>query len=191
MEVNPLVVVGVVLLFFGWLAIPLAVTMLGAAIGVLGGVLAVDFVSLNFPEIQTPEWSYPAAAIILGALGWLVARRLFNLLIFIAGVLGALAIKAQLDTSMNFSQQLVGTPLGQFALTPWFTMLFGVAGGGLLSLLKRYLLIVLSSLAGAVLIARNAGLEEKMLILALLGLGFQTLCCTIRPSRLIPGGSDD
>lgn len=190
MQVNPLVMVGVVLLFFGWLAIPLAVTVLGAALGVMGGILAVDFVSVNFPEIQIPEWSYPAAAIILGGLGWLVAKRLFSLLIFITGVVGALALKAQLDTSMNLSQQLVETPLGQFALTPWFTLFFGVTGGALLSLLKRYLLIVVSSLAGAVLIARNAGMEEKMLILALLGLGFQTLCCTIRPGRLIPGGSD-
>ena len=185
---HPLLIVGVVLLLLGWLAIPLAVTLLGGFVGMLGGVLLVDLIITYFPAAQIPEWGYPVSAVILGVLGAIVARKLLYWLIFVAGVFGTLALKAQLDSTYGLSEELVRS-LGGFAGTPWFTLIVGLLGGALLALLRRYVLVVLSALVGAVLIARTAGLEEKMLILVLVGIGFQTLCVVFRPRKpVIRGG---
>lgn len=191
MPVHPWLIVGVVLLLLGWLAIPLAVTLSGGFVGLMGGVLLIDFVSVNYPTQQLPDWAYPVAAAVLALLGALLAKKIFYWLIFVGGVFGALALKVQLDSIYNLSEQLAQGPLGSFANTPWFTLVVALAGGALLSLLKKYLMIVLSSLAGAVLIARYGGLEDKMVILALVGLGFQTLCCTLKPHRMFTGGGGD
>jgi hypothetical protein len=191
MPVHPLLIVGVVLLLLGWLAIPLAVTLSGGFVGLMGGVLLIDFVSVNFPSQQIPDWAYPVAAAVLALLGALVAKKIFYWLIFVGGVFAVLALKAQLDSIYGLSEQLANGPVGSFAATPWFTLVVGLAGGALLSLLRKYLLIVLSALTGAVLVARYGGLEDKMVILALVGLGFQTLCVTLKPRKLIFGGGGD
>jgi hypothetical protein len=191
MPIHPLLIVGVVLLLLGWLAIPLAVTLSGGFVGLMGGVLLIDFISVNFPAQQLPDWAYPVAAAILALLGALVAKKIFYWLIFVGGVFAALALKVQLDSIYSLSEELAKGPIGTFATTPWFTLVVGLAGGALLSLLKKYLLIVLSSLTGAVLVARYGGLEEKMVILALVGLGFQTLCCTLKPRKLFRGGGGE
>lgn len=190
MPVHPLLIVGVVLLLLGWLAIPLAVTFSGGLVGLMGGVLLIDFVSVNYPSQQIPDWAYLVAAAVLALLGAMVAKKIFHWLIFVGGVFGALALKVQLDSIYGLSEELAKGPVGAFASTPWFTLIVGLAGGALLSLLKKYLLIVLSSLTGAVLIARYGGLEDKVVILALVGLGFQTLCCTLKPHKLLVGGGE-
>jgi hypothetical protein len=191
MPIDPILVVGVVLLLLGWLAIPLAVSVFGWLIGIMGGIMLIDYVVIHFPQQHLPEWSYLLAAGVLGFLGWVIAKKLFYVLIFLGGVFGALTLKGQLDMVYNLTQELTQTPLGSFAQTPWFTMIVGLAGGALLSLLRRYLLILLSSLAGAILIARTAQMEQKILILVLVGIGFQTLCCTLRPGKLFFRKSSD
>ncbi len=191
MLVHPLLIVGVVLLLLGWLAIPLAVTLSGGFVGLMGGVLLIDFISTNYPTQQLPDWAYPVAAAVLALLGALVAKKIFYWLIFVGGVFAALALKVQLDSIYNLSEELAKGPIGTFATTPWFTMAVGLAGGALLSLLKKYLLIVLSSLTGAVLVAKYGNLEDKVVILALVGLGFQTLCCTLKPRKLFKRSSEE
>ncbi len=191
MHLHPYLIVGVVLLLLGWLAIPLAVTLSGGFVGLMGGILIIDFISVKFPTQQIPDWAYPVSAAVLALLGAMMARKIFSWLIFVGGVFGALALKVQLDSIYGLSTELAKGPIGGFATTPWFTLIVGLAGGALLSLLRKYLLIVLSSLTGAVLVARYGGLEEKMVILALVGLGFQTLCCTLKPRKLVRGGMDE
>ena len=191
MTIHPYLIVGVVLLLLGWLAIPLAVTLSGGFVGLMGGILIIDFISVKFPAQQIPDWAYPVSAALLALLGAMMARKIFSWLIFVGGVFCALALKVQLDSIYGLSTELAKGPIGDFATTPWFTLIVGLAGGALLSLLKKYLLIVLSSLTGAVLVARYGGLEDKMVILALVGLGFQTLCCTLKPRKMLMGGGGD
>jgi hypothetical protein len=177
MPIDPLLPVGILLLVSGWLVIPMAVRLSGFAIGLFGGILLLDLFALAFPDWHVPAWGYLVSAIVFGCLGASAATTLLWLAIFLCGVFCALTLKVRLDETFHLSRDLAKGPLGEFALSPWFTAAVGLLGGALLSLLRRYLLIVLSSLAGAVLIARGAHFDEKWLTLALVGIGFQTLCC--------------
>ncbi len=141
MTIHPYLIVGVVLLLLGWLAIPLAVTLSGGFVGLMGGILIIDFISVKFPAQQIPDWAYPVSAALLALLGAMMARKIFSWLIFVGGVFGALALKVQLDSIYGLSTELAKGPIGDFATTPWFTLIVGLAGGALLSLLKKYLLI--------------------------------------------------
>ncbi len=191
--IHPFLPVGLALLLLGWVAIPLAVRVVGWSLGALVGVLLVDVFILLSPETRIPDWSYLLGAVVFAFIGGMAARAFFGLVIFVSGVLIALALKVRLDEAVALSERLAEGPLGEFASSPWFTLLTGLVGGVLLSLLQRYLMIVGSSLAGAALIVGGVHLGEKWLTLALIGMAVQTLCCTLwmgrgRRSRRAEGG---
>lgn len=177
--VHPFLPAGLVLLLLGWAAIPLAVRVVGWSLGALVGVLLVDIAILLLPDTRIPDWGYLLSAVVFAVVGGLAARAFFGMVVFVSGVLIALALKVRLDEAVGLSERLANGRLGDFAEGPWFTLLAGLLGGVLLSLLQRYLVIVGSSLAGAALIVGGVHLEEKWLTLALIGMAVQTLCCTL------------
>lgn len=183
MNLDPLVPLGVILLLTGWLAIPLALWTLGWCLGGLAGLLLVDALALSMTDFSPPIWLYIGAAVILGFVGAFLVRGLFTACLFVAGVFCAMNLKLHLDEVFSLSEELSKSGLGDFALTPWFTLLVALVGGALLMLLRRYLLIVLSTVVGASLLVQSLGIPEKWLTLTLVGIGFQTLCASFWHGR--------
>jgi hypothetical protein len=176
MTIDPAFVLGIVLLATGWIALPFALRAIGLVAGATLGVLLVDLSVLVFPEFRPPLWAYLGAAVLLGLIGLFMAMKLFRLLLFLSGFVAALVLKIRLDDIYDFSGQITGGFWGDFPLTVWFTLAVALVGGLLLSLLQRYLIVVLTAMAGAALVVRGTTLDEKWFTIAAVGSAFQVLC---------------
>lgn len=176
MTIDPLVVLGVVLLATGWIALPLALRIIGLVAGSALGLLLIDLSILIFPGFRPNIWAYVASAVVLGLIGIFMAMKLFRLLLFLSGFVAALVLKIRLDEIYDLSGQITGGYWGDFPLTGWFTLVVALVGGLLLSLLHRYLIIVLTAMAGAALVAGGTTFEEKWFTVAAVGSAFQALC---------------
>jgi hypothetical protein len=183
MTLQPEMIAGLILLLGGWAVIPLAIRMVGLLLGAALGVLIIDVFVLTVPDFFPSIWFYIVAGSIFGALGWFIAAKLFLVLVFACGIVGALALKLRLDETLEFSQRLAESGLGDFALTPWFTLLVAVVGGILLAFLKKYLIIVLTALAGTALIVEGTEFQNRSITIAIVGAAFQTLCASVLMGR--------
>ena len=185
MNLHPALLVGILLATMGWVVLPWAVRISGFLLGGTVGILIVDLASLAFPDFwpNSIPILFLISALLLGFLGALLAGKVFKASFFVAGFVVAILLKARLDEFQGLSQSLAGGAWGDFPLTVGFTLLCGLVGGILLALLKQYVLVVLTALAGAVLIARYGGLEDKWWLLALVGTAFQIFCLSVLPRK--------
>lgn len=183
MNLHPALLVGIVLATMGWVVLPWAVRISGFLLGGAVGVLIVDLASFAFPDFRPNSILFLCAAVLVGFFGSLLTNKLFKVSFFLGGFVVAILLKARLDEFHGFSRSLAGGALGEFPLTQWFTLLFGVVGALLLGSLKQYVIVAVTALAGAVLVAKHGGLEEKWLLLALLGVAVQVFCISVFPRR--------
>ena len=179
MTIEPAFVLGIVLLVTGWIALPLALRMLGLVAGGALGVLLIDLSVQIFPDFRPHLWAYVLSGVLLGLIGIMMAMKLFRLLLFVSGFVAALVLKIRLDEVYDFSAQITGGFWGDFPLSEGFTLAVALVGGLLLSLLQRYLIIVLTAMAGAALVVRGTTLEEKWVTIAIVGSVFQVLCISL------------
>ena len=186
MIIDPAFVAGIVLLLAGWLAVPLAVRVLGLVFGAVTGILLTDLSILAFPDFHPRIWSFVVLGIAAGLIGMVVATKTLEAFFFLAGFFAALVLKLRLDQAYGFSDSLSGGFWGEFPHTIWFTLLTALLGGLLLGFLRRYLIILLSALAGSSMIAERAALQEKWFTIALVGVTFQTLCASAFSRRKSP-----
>jgi hypothetical protein len=183
MTFHPEIWVGFLLSTMGWIVLPWAVRISGFLLGGAVGILLADLASLAFPEFRANSILLLVVILIFGFIGAVFANKLFKISFFVAGGIAAILLKARLDEFQGFSQSLAGGALGDFPLTIWFTLLCGLIGGGLLALLKQYVIVAVTALAGAVLIAKYGGIEEKWLLLAMVGIAVQVFCLSVLPRR--------
>lgn len=183
MTLHPELLIGVLLLTMGWIALPWAVRISGFLLGGAVGILLADLASLAFPEFRPNSILLLVVMLVFGFIGAVFANKLFKISFFVAGGIAAILLKTRLDEFQGFSQSLAGGSIGDFPLTIWFTLLCGFVGGGMLALLKRYVIVAVTALAGAVLIAKHGGIEEKWLLLAMVGLAVQVFCLSVLPKR--------
>jgi len=162
----------------GWLLVPIAIRLVGMVVGGLAGVLLADLVGMALPDFEVPGWAHLLSALLFAGIGFWLIKKMFFLTVFVAGFISALAIKTHLDSAHGFSEGLMGGVMGDFAGTPWFTVLIGLAGGLLLALLRRYLIIVLSCLAGTDLMVQAfPQMQDYWIYMAIAGIVFQMFCC--------------
>jgi hypothetical protein len=113
----------------------------------------------------------------------MIAGKIFKLSFFVAGFFVALLLKLRLDELFEVSSSFVGGAWGDFPTTVWFTLLVGLLGGFFLGMLKQYVLVVVTALAGSALMARESGLEEKWLALAVVATAAQVFCLCVIPKK--------
>lgn len=183
MNPHPEFLVGIALAALGWIVLPWAVRISGFLLGSTVGILVVDLASLVFPDFRPNSLVFLVSAFLLGFLGAVLAGKVFRITFFVAGFVATILLKARLDEFQGFSQSLAGGALGDFPLTIWFSAACGLVGGFLIGLMKQYVIVVLTALAGSVLAARHADLEEKWWLLALVGVAFQVLCLSTLPKK--------
>ena len=183
MTVDPEVLVGIVLLLLGWIVLPLALKLLGLVFGATLGLLLVDLAVLLFPDFQPTHWAFLLSGLVFALLGMVMAMKVFRLLLFLSGFVAALVLKMRMDETFDLSARLVGGFWKEFPSTFWFSLLVALLGGLLLCLLQRYLIIALTSLAGAALVVGGTTFEKKWLVLTVVGVAFQTLCVALKPKR--------
>jgi hypothetical protein len=181
MTIEPALILGIALLATGWIALPLALRMIGLVAGSALGVLLIDLSVSIFPGFRPNLWAYVLSGVLLGLIGTVMAMKLFRLLLFLSGFIATLVLKIRLDEVYDFSAQITGGFWGEFPLSGGFTLAVALVGGLLLSLLQRYLIIVLTAMAGAALVVRGTTLEEKWLTIAAVGSAFQVLCFSLFP----------
>ncbi len=175
MTLDPNFCLGLVLLVSGWFAIDLAIKVLGLCLGGGGALLILDILTLTIPDFRPELWMIVLAGVVGMAIGYFLVQKIFRLFLFIIGFLTSVVSIVRLDEAFNLCEQISGGWWGNFPQSPWFPVVAGLVGGVVLMFLEKYLLIVLTAVAGATMMVQGNSLEEKWLTLTLVGTAVQFL----------------
>ena len=148
------IVVGVILLVFGWRIYNYIVILAGAWVGA----------SLASAAIVTNSAVIEVAAILIGGfLGAILAVFLYFIAVFIIGMYVGAILTTTLALALNL------TPISALVL-----LIGAIIGGVILMALSAELVIFISALVGAQMLTGGLGLNrEWMLIFTLIGIGIQ------------------
>ncbi|MCA9423888.1 MAG: hypothetical protein H6752_15790 [Candidatus Omnitrophica bacterium] len=172
---DPNLCIGLILLVSGWLAIDLAIKILGLCLGGAGAMLALDLLTLTIPDFRPELWMIVLAGIVGMAIGYFLVQKIFRLLLFIVGFLTSVVTVVRMDEAFNFCERISGGWWGNFPESQWFPVVAGLVGGVVLMFLEKHLLIVLTAVAGATIIVQGNSLQEKWLTITLVGVAIQFL----------------
>ncbi|MCA9434946.1 MAG: hypothetical protein KC978_04130 [Candidatus Omnitrophica bacterium] len=172
---DPNLCIGLILLVSGWLAIDLAIKILGLCLGGAGALLALDLLTLTIPDFRPELWMIVLAGIVGMAIGYFLVQKIFRLLLFIVGFLTSVVTVVRMDEAFNFCERISGGWWGNFPESQWFPVVAGLVGGVVLMFLEKHLLIVLTAVAGATIIVQGNSLQEKWLTITLVGVAVQFL----------------
>lgn len=156
----PLLILGAVIGFFGWTLYRVGVPALGAIAGGAAGYAAATFV-VAFMKLESS--ALPIAiglGIIIGAtLGMLLIRALQFYLFFGSGMLlGGAFVKKLWDASIGLSNVIAPTAANQIIVI----IIGAVLGGIMMTMLKKFVIIPVTSIVGAMLV--GSGLPLNMQI---------------------------
>ena len=175
LTIDPNLLLGIVLLVSGWLAVDLAIKILGLSLGGAGALLILDLLTLTIPNFRPELWMIVLAGLVGMAIGYFLVQKIFRLFLFMVGFLATVVTVVRLDEVFDLYQRLSGGWWGDFPQSQWFPVVAGLAGGVILMFLEKYLLIVLTAVAGATIIVQGNPLQEKWLTITLVGMAVQFL----------------
>lgn len=147
---------GTALLLFGWSFYRFGIRaigfLIGAAIGASLGYSLVTLLATTQPSIQPYAiWIALGMALLLGLLNMRIVMKVYYLLVFAVGAIYGAHLKIHwFDTLPPASGWL--DRLGVLGESPWAEILFGLIAGILCVIFQRYLVILLTTLMGGVLI---------------------------------------
>ncbi|MCA9450025.1 MAG: hypothetical protein KC931_23085, partial [Candidatus Omnitrophica bacterium] len=98
---DPNLCIGLILLVSGWLAIDLAIKILGLCLGGAGALLALDLLTLTIPDFRPELWMIVLAGIVGMAIGYFLVQKIFRLLLFIVGFLTSVVTVVRMDEAFN------------------------------------------------------------------------------------------
>lgn len=183
LTIDPNFILGLVLLLSGWFAVDLAIKVLGLCLGGAAALLTLDLLTLAIPDFRPELWAVVLAAVVGMAIGYFLVQKIFRLFLFVVGFLTSVVSVVRLDEAMDLCAKISGGWWGDFPQSPWFPVVAGLVGGAVLMFLEKYLLIVLTAVAGATLMVQGNDFREKWLTLVLVGAAVQFLLYRAVKSR--------
>ena len=175
LTLDPNLCIGAILLVSGWFAVDFALKLVGICLGGGGALLMIDLLTLTIPDFRAELWMIVLAAVVGAAIGYFLVQKIFRLFLFIVGFLTSVVAVVRMDEAFDLCRQISGGMWGDFPQSQWFPVVAGLVGGVVLMFLEKYLLIVLTAVAGATIIVQGNTLEEKWLTLTLVGIAIQFL----------------
>jgi len=127
------------------------------------------------PEFRPELWMIVLAGVVGMVVGYFLVQKIFRLFLFVVGFLTAVVSVVRLNEAMDLFQRISGGWWGNFPQSDLFPVVVGLIGGVALMFLEKYLLILLTAVAGATLIVQGNSLQEKWLTIALVGVAVQFL----------------
>lgn len=178
--------VGAVLGLFGWTLYWFGVHVIGTALGGVTG-LAAGLLIGTFMELQDDVVFIMTGvgAVLGGVLGALLMRMVQNYFFFLLGAgLGALLGWQILQHPSVAAQSWAQGSMGGVIAV----VVGGLVGGGLMLMLRRYVISVVTALVGAVMIAISVPYPGKELYIAASVFVFCVAVQTGLVRKFVPGG---
>lgn len=161
---------GFLLLFFGWALYRVGLMFLCFFLGAIGGG-SLAKMSIRMVESIPDTWWIVAVGIILGGIvGVLLLRKLFFLGIFVIAGLFAFNFKQTVLTDPWIFKQISMPAVESFWNSPLGTIVFAVLVALMVVALHRFIIILLSSGVGAMLVSENLPWAGAVYILFIAGL---------------------
>ncbi|HNT36165.1 MAG TPA: hypothetical protein PKH07_14360 [bacterium] len=162
-------VLGVLLLYCGWLLYRVGMMCLSWCLGAIGGGCLAKVLIQLVREIPNVWWVVVIGAIVGGIVGVFLIRRLYFVALFVISGLFALNLKQTVLTNPRLFSALNLSQLERFWNSASGTVVFAVAFALLVVALHRFLVIWLTSGVGALLVADRLPWQQAVYFLAVTG----------------------